>query len=149
MKRFYWVILLMLFVGCQSDNVEEIVVELQSQSWDFSSEQSPIFEQSDAAAELHFEGDIKSGFTISLTADFKPASVTASTTLLEIEGVVKLFTRQHDPNNWQQQNYPAFSLDDGTVPVVEAELVLQPDNGVGGGTLTVSIIRVKGTSFSV
>ncbi|MBQ8544714.1 MAG: hypothetical protein IJ434_06130 [Alistipes sp.] len=139
MKRFYWVVLLMLFVGCQSDNVEEIVVELQSQSWDFASEQSPIFEQSDAAAELHFEGDIKSGFTISLTADFKPASVTASTTLLEIEGVVKLFTRQHDPNNWQQQNYPAFSLDDGTVPVVEAELVLQPDNGVGGGTLTVGV----------
>lgn len=139
MKRFYWVVLLMLFVGCQSDSVEEIVVELQSQSWDFASEQSPIFEQSNAAAELHFEGDIKSGFTISLTADFKPASVTASTTLLEIEGVMKLFTRQHDPNNWQQQNYPAFSLEDGTVPVVEAELVLQPDNGVGGGTLTVGV----------
>lgn len=139
MKKMFVAILLLLFVGCQQKSVDEVVVELQSQSWDFASEQSPVFELSEEAAELNFQGDVREGFTISLTADFKPVSDAAPEVLLEVEGAVKLLTRLHDVNNWHAQNYPAYKMEDGTLPVVEAELVLHPDEGIGGGTLTVGV----------
>ena len=139
MKKMFVAILLLLFVGCQQKSVDEVVVELQSQSWDFASEQNPIFELSEEAAELNFQGDVREGFTISLTADFKPVSDAAPEVLLEVEGAVKLLTRLHDVNNWHVQNYPAYKMEDGTLPVVEAELVLHPDEGIGGGTLTVGV----------
>ncbi len=139
MKKMFVAILLLLFVGCQQKSVDEVVVELQSQSWDFASEQNPIFELSEEAAELNFQGDVREGFTISLTADIKPVSDAAPEVLLEVEGAVKLLTRLHDVNNWHAQNYPAYKMEDGTLPVVEAELVLHPDEGIGGGTLTVGV----------
>ena len=139
MKKMFVAFLLLLFVGCQQKSVDEVVVELQSHSWDFASEQNPVFELSEEAAELNFQGDVREGFTISLTADFKPVSDAAPEVLLEIEGAVKLLTRLHDVNNWHAQNYPAYKMEDGTLPVVEAELVLHPDEGVGGGTLTVGV----------
>lgn len=139
MKKMFVAILLLLSVGCQQKSVDEVVVELQSQSWDFASEQNPIFEMSEEAAELNFQGDVREGFTISLTADIKPVSDAAPEVLLEVEGAVKLLTRLHDVNNWHAQNYPAYKMEDGTLPVVEAELVLHPDEGIGGGTLTVGV----------
>lgn len=139
MKKMFVAILLLFFVSCQQKSVDEVVVELQSQSWDFASEQSPVFELSEEAAELNFQGDVREGFTISLTADIKPVSDAAPEVLLEVEGAVKLLTRLHDVNNWHAQNYPAYKMEDGTLPVVEAELVLHPDEGIGGGTLTVGV----------
>ena len=44
--------------------------------------------------------------------------------ILEIQNVVSVNLRQHDPADRDRQNYPAFAMSDGSVPVLEATVTL-------------------------
>jgi len=71
-----------------------------------------------------FSADANSedGFTLKFTVNIKDFN--AEQILLEIPGVVKVQLRQVDPNNRDRQNYPAFKMPDGSLPVMEANILL-------------------------
>lgn len=62
------------------------------------------------------------GFTIRMSVNFQ--QFTGEQTLLELPGFVTIKLRQADPAIRDRQNYPAFTMADGSVPVLEAGLVL-------------------------
>lgn len=62
------------------------------------------------------------GFTIKMLVNFK--QFTMEQTLLEVPGVVSVKLRQADPAIRDRQNYPAFVMNDGSVPVLEAGVML-------------------------
>jgi hypothetical protein len=65
-----------------------------------------------------------SSFTIKMRVNLNIES--SPKTLLSIPGVLKLTTFQHDPKDKKRQNYPAYPMPDGSVPVLEAALTLYP-----------------------
>lgn len=69
-------------------------------------------------------GKKSDGFTIKIQADLK--DLPGEHTLLEIPGLLILKLKQTDPGQRDRQNYPAFPLPDGSVPVLEATLTLSP-----------------------
>lgn len=62
------------------------------------------------------------GFTVKFTVDLK--KVDGEKNILEIPGVLSVRLRQHNPQDRARQNYPAFKMPDGSVPVLEATVVL-------------------------
>ena len=58
------------------------------------------------------------GFTVKFTVDLKPFD--GEKTILEIPNVLSVRLRQHDPLDRNRQNYPAYRMPDGSVPVLEA-----------------------------
>ena len=78
-----------------------------------------------------------SSFTIKLTANFK--NFRADERILEIPGVLVVKLRQHDPGDRRRQNYPAFPMPDGSVPVLEATLILHSDEHPDWREMTVGI----------
>src|SRR5262249_2498732 len=62
------------------------------------------------------------GFTLKMRVDSKKFD--GELEILGIPEVLSVRLRQHDPENRERQNYPAFKMADGTVPVLEAKLVL-------------------------
>ncbi|MDR0575479.1 MAG: hypothetical protein LBG96_15920 [Tannerella sp.] len=71
--------------------------------------------------------DVKKGFAVKFSVDLKPFSI--DETILKIPQILTVRLRQHDRQNRDQQNYPAFSMPDGSVPILEASvrLKLYPD----------------------
>jgi len=61
-------------------------------------------------------------FTVKLTVDWR--NVDGEKSLLEISNVLSVRLRRHDPLDRQRQNYPAFKMPDGSVPILEAKVVL-------------------------
>ena len=78
-----------------------------------------------------------SSFTIKMRLHF--SSKSNAITLLEIPGVLKLTCAQHDPKDRKYQNYPAYPLADGSVPVFEAALRLHPPTEKTGRDMIVGI----------
>ena len=64
-----------------------------------------------------------STFTLKFTVNTK--EVREEKTILDIPEILTVVLRNHDPNDRKQQNYPAYKMPDGTVPVLEAGLLLQ------------------------
>ncbi len=71
-----------------------------------------------------------SSFTINMRVNLNIGS--SPKTLLNIPGVLKLTTFQHDPKDRKRQNYPAYPMPDGSVPVLEAALTLYPPGELKG-----------------
>ena len=63
-----------------------------------------------------------SSFTIKIQVNLNTKSLVKD--LLQIPGVLKVTTFQHDGKDRKQQNYPAYPMPDGSVPVLEAALKL-------------------------
>lgn len=63
-----------------------------------------------------------SGFTVKLTVDL--GRFEGARRLLDIPEVLSVVLRQHDARDRTRQNYPAFKMPDGSVPVLEARLSL-------------------------
>ncbi len=63
-----------------------------------------------------------SHFNIHFTLHSQP--FTSEKLILQIPGVLTVNLRQHDPQDRKRQNYPAFKMPDGSVPVLEATLTL-------------------------
>ena len=74
-------------------------------------------------APLDLSADLTQGFTIRFLADI--GLPTAEQVLLEVPKILKVSLRQHNPEEWIPQNYPAYKMSDGSVPVMEASLSLQ------------------------
>ena len=92
------------------------MIELSSLSWQFNTDRQP------APAEFAAPANTTNGFTVKLTVDLKKFD--GKKTIVEIPEVLKVRLRQHDPLERKWQNYPAFKMPDGTVPVLEATIVL-------------------------
>ena len=70
---------------------------------------------------------LEKGF--SLHMQIQLSDFTADTDVLTIPGVLTVRLRQHNPSDTRRQNYPAFTLPDGRVPVMEASLLLRLPDG--------------------
>jgi len=92
--------------------------------WLFNTSQpaQSVLDTTAPRAEVLAPVDTTSGFTVTFAADLKPFA--DERTLLEIPGVILVRQRQQDPANRERQNYPAFRMPDGSVPVLEATLTL-------------------------
>lgn len=64
-----------------------------------------------------------SGFTIQMNVSLTPFS--GQRQVLQIDSLIDITLRQHQPADRLTQNYPAFPMADGTVPVLEARIRLQ------------------------
>ena len=74
-------------------------------------------------AQFAAPADATSGFTVKLKAESEEVRPREAT-ILEIPEVLSVRLRQHDPLDRKRQNYPAFKMPDGSVPVLEANVVL-------------------------
>ncbi len=66
--------------------------------------------------------DAASNFTVKFTMKWK--EIGGEKLILEIPSVLYVQLRQHDPSDRDRQNYPACKMPDGSVPVLEATVVL-------------------------
>lgn len=73
-------------------------------------------------AEFAAPASAANGFTVKFTVDLKKFD--GEKDILEILNVLRVRLRQQDPSDRQRQNYPAFKMPDGLVPVLEATVAL-------------------------
>ncbi len=73
-------------------------------------------------AEFDAPADRTATFTVVFTADLKKFD--AERIILEVPDVLSVRLRQHDPLDRSRQNYPSFKMPDGSVPVLEATVML-------------------------
>jgi hypothetical protein len=78
---------------------------------------------------------VERGFTVRFVADLTRHEDAGN--IIEIPGILKVNLRQHDPTDRRRQNYPAFKMPDGSVPVLEADLTLHSDEHPDWNNLTV------------
>ncbi len=62
------------------------------------------------------------GFTIKMLVRLMSSPV--EQTLLEVPGIISVNLKRADPSFRDKQNYPAFTMSDGSVPVLEASIML-------------------------
>jgi hypothetical protein len=100
------------------------VVKLRSERWSCPSSRPALATLEAGAAQGRLL--VSAGHTNSFTIKFTFTSTTFEDdrTILEIANVVTVRLRQHNPRDRARQNYPAFPMPDGTVPVLEATLFL-------------------------
>ncbi len=107
-----------------ADDTKPSVLELRTSTWLFNSAQpahSTLTAQA-PQAEFAAPANTNDGFTIKLTADLKKFD--ADKTILDVPRVLSVRLRKHSPSDRNRQNYPAFKMPDGSVPVLEANLTL-------------------------
>ncbi|GAB6122073.1 glycoside hydrolase family protein [Dysgonomonas termitidis] len=102
-----------------------VKVNLLSNSWTFESTQpaSGTLSMQSAEAELSLPADTMKGFTIKFKVDLK--KIEGEKEILNIPEMIRVCLRQHDVQDRKRQNYPAYKMADGSVPVLEAILKLQ------------------------
>jgi hypothetical protein len=88
-------------------------------------------------AEFAAAADPTAGFTVKFTLDLK--NFVGEKNLLDIPNVLSVRLRQHDPLERNFQNYPAFKMPDGSVPVLEATVVLHSAEHPDWKNLTIGI----------
>ena len=100
-------------------------VALLSNHWDTSTSNRTIAELDGRnwSGPLPALEDITKGFSIRFNADFSIPN--RDRCLLQIPGVLDVCLRQHNPLDRDKQNYPAFKMADGSVPVLEAVISLK------------------------
>ena len=88
-------------------------------------------------AEFAAPATATSSFTVKCTVDlFK---FDGEKSILDIPNVLSVHLRQHDPRDRNRQNYPAFKMPDGSVPVLEATLVLHSSEHPDWKNMTIGI----------
>ncbi|HKG06103.1 MAG TPA: hypothetical protein VKB19_06595 [Pedobacter sp.] len=123
----YWVILVtvgsMLCAGCAGKR-QALQLLLKSSPWQFS-EGSALSTLSSKNNKATFSAPSdSSSFTIKLQVHLK--NETSVRNLLQIPGILSVKTFQHHAKDRKYQNYPAYPMPDGSVPVLEAALRLYP-----------------------
>jgi hypothetical protein len=99
-------------------------VELWNRRWFF---EGPLpaeskLSQKTPSADFPSPADAQKGFTVKCHVDLKKFD--GETQILEIPHVLNVRLRQHNPSDRNRQNYPAFKMPDGSVPVLEATVML-------------------------
>lgn len=130
LSLIFTLLTLMAFTGHTAAS-GKVKVELLSPYWSFATSQNATsaLSASTPGLTLPQPGDIEKGFTIRFSVNTD--NITADKCILEIPEVLNVSLRRHDPKERKAQNYPAFKMADGSVPVLEASLSLQSrfDNG--------------------
>lgn len=100
------------------------VVDLRSVAWVFDTRQIPVSSLTGGIPESEFGGTsgLISNLTVKFTVTLKRFE--GDKKILEIPNVLTVRLRHHDPRDRNRQNYPAFKMPDGSVPTLEASLVL-------------------------
>ncbi|MCM0716893.1 hypothetical protein NBH15_01240 [Parabacteroides sp. W1-Q-101] len=116
------ILIISSIIGC-TETQKPVQLELRSSPWNFTTQDAPlnILTQQNTKNNFVSPGD-RSSFTIKLQVNL--TKVTSKKSLLTIPGVLELNTYQNDPEDRKQQNYPAYPMADGSVPVLEASLLL-------------------------
>jgi len=115
------------------------MVELLALLWVFNTSQ-PAYSTINALtpqAEFAAPADATNGFTVKFTVDL--GKFDGEKIILEIPNVLSVCLRQHDPLNRNRQNYPAFKMPDGSVPVLEANVVLHSIGHPGWKNMVIGI----------
>jgi hypothetical protein len=81
--------------------------------------------------------DPTNGFTLKLMVNLQKFD--AEKSILDIPEVLSVHLRQHDPLDRKRQNYPAFKMADGSVPVLEATLALHSTEHSDWKEMTIGI----------
>lgn len=127
-KTFIALSLMLLASGnvhCEAKKTSDTArIRLLPNSWSVVDKAMPVsvLGQSKTSEKLHVADDINNGFTICFTADF--SDPTKDRKILEIPEVLEVRLRPHNPLDRDRQNYPAYHMPDGSVPVLEAVLHL-------------------------
>ena len=98
-------------------------LNLLSNKWNFSFSGAPqsIINTQTPVAILGLPTD--STFTVAFTINIK--DINKEKKLIDIPQVLSVIIRNHDAADRKHQNYPAYKMPDGSVPVLEAKLLLQ------------------------
>lgn len=113
----------LLSTGCAVKR-PAVQLVLRSTPWHFS-EGAALSTLSPEKAKATFRAPFdSSSFTIKMRVTLKVENSTMN--LLNIPGVLNVTTFQHDAKDRKRQNYPAYPMPDGSVPVLEAALRLYP-----------------------
>lgn len=120
----------MLSVGgltaCTQQEAKEVArVELLNNSWNMN---IPASAQAKLDAALTADSisaptDMEKGFAIRFNVHLK--TPTSDRQIIEIPEVLNVCLRQHNPLDRNRQNYPAYQMPDGSVPILEAGLNLK------------------------
>jgi len=124
-QRSLTCLLLAMFAApCAAQSTMPGALQLRTESWRFDAASPAHSALSSTAARAEFAppADATAGFTLQLTIESKP--FTGEKTVLQIDDVLSVRLRQHGPRGRKRQNYPAYKLPDGSVPVLEATLRL-------------------------
>ena len=100
-------------------------VELLSNCWDTSTS-NPVIAELDGrncSGSLPVLEDVTKGFSVRFSADLSVPN--RDRHLLQIPEVLDVCLRQHNPLDRDRQNYPAFKMADGSVPVLEAVITIK------------------------
>ena len=81
--------------------------------------------------------DPTTGFTLRFTVDLRDFD--GEHEILAVPDVLGVRLRRHDPLDRTRQNYPAFSMPDGSVPVLEATITLHSDEHLDWRNMTIGI----------
>ncbi|MDR1719035.1 MAG: hypothetical protein LBR67_02775 [Dysgonamonadaceae bacterium] len=142
-KIIFCITIPLMIISCVMSTPDRSVkVVLQPSTWEFDfSRHASIgtLNTTIRQANLPVPEQIEQGFTVRFSVDVK--SITNDEmTLLEIPEVLKVKLRMHDPNLRDGQNYPAYAMPDGSVPVLEASLGLKfPENAAETKEMTIGI----------
>ena len=111
---------LVSFVGTRSSPMVQLLTWL----WLFNPSQPALSTLTAQAPQAEFAVPANAGnsFTVKFTVDLKKFE--GEKNMLEIPNVLRVRLRQHGPRDRNRQNYPAFKMPDGSVPVLEADVVL-------------------------
>ncbi len=113
----------LLWVSCTEVTQKPVQLELYSSPWNFPEGQAPLSTLSPQKVTAEFSAPNDSiSFTIKLQVNLKKSE--GSQTLVKIPEVLNITTSLRDPTDRKQQNYPAYPMPDGTVPVLQADLRL-------------------------
>ena len=106
------------------DDGDNVKVDILTFAWLFDTSQPArsVLTVQTPQAEFAAPADATDGFTVKLSVDLKKFDGDKS--ILEIPDVLDVRLRQHDPLDRNRQNYPAFRMPDGSVPVLEASVTL-------------------------
>lgn len=109
--------------ACRGSEDNMAVLQLMSLLWIFNASQpaQSVLTARAPSAEFPAPASATNGFTIEFTADLNACS--GDKEVLQIPTVLSVRLRQN-PNDRGYQNYPAFKMPDGSVPVLEATLTL-------------------------
>lgn len=119
------------FASCGRQEMQDSArIELLDNSWNMN---YPSTAQAELGAVTQADSlpaieEIEKGFAIAFTVNLEVPAFDRH--ILEIPGILDVCLRQHNPLDRNKQNYPAYKMPDGSVPILEAGLELK--SPVGG-----------------
>jgi hypothetical protein len=133
------VLLLLTKASVFKTDIQAQTVQLRTRTWEFCQTHSAWSCIDSQIPQTVFSGpeDVESSFTLKMLLDIKPFE--SDRIILDIEKALTVRLRQHDPRDRVRQNYPAFKMPNGSVPVLEATLVLHSREHPDWTDMTVGI----------